>query len=327
MAHVPCDVSSGSIVILTMKHYRSLDDVHLQDTWLTIGSFDGVHLGHQKIIQDLTAGAHSVGAPAVVLTFYPHPAVLLGRRKGPIYLTDPEEKASLLEQFGVDAMITHPFTRQVANTPARDFMLQLKDHLGLNQLWVGYDFALGHGRTGDVPALRRFGEELGYTLDVITAVKYNGQVVSSSLIRSTLAEGNVEKAAQLLGRRYSILGKVVPGDGRGRTIGIPTANFEVWAERILPRTGVYVCQAWVNGKPWGAVTNVGVRPTFENQPVLPRVEAHLLDFDQNLYGQEIHLDFIARLRDEQRFPSVQALIEQVHQDITRGRQILSNSES
>lgn len=306
-----------------MKHYRSLDEVHLQDTWLTIGSFDGVHLGHQKIIRDLTAGAHSAGAPAVVLTFYPHPAVLLGRRKGPIYLTDPEEKASLLEHLGVDAMITHPFDRRVANTPARDFMMQLKEHLGLAQLWVGYDFALGHGRTGDVPALRQFGEELGYTLDVISPVKDKEQIISSSLIRATLADGNVARAAELLGRRYSVPGKVIPGDGRGRTIGIPTANLEVWSERILPKTGVYVCRAWVNGNPWGAVTNVGVRPTFENQPVLPRVEAHLLDFDRDLYGQDIRLDFIARLRDEQRFASVQALIDQVHQDIAHGKQILS----
>jgi riboflavin kinase/FMN adenylyltransferase len=166
---------------------------------------------------------------------------------------------------------------------------------------------------------------MGYSVEAIGPVEVEGQVVSSSLIRSRLAEGEVTQAAALLGRPYQLSGEVVLGDGRGKSLGIPTANLAVWPERALPRAGVYACRAWVDGQSWAAVTNVGVRPTFETQPVLPRVEAHLLDYNSDLYGREVQLDFIARLRDEMRFASVQELVEQIHTDIVRGREVLKVS--
>ncbi|MGE5223615.1 MAG: riboflavin biosynthesis protein RibF, partial [Omnitrophica WOR_2 bacterium] len=283
-----------------------MDPIQLHNAWLTIGSFDGVHRGHQEIIRRLTAGAHAVGVPAVVLTFHPHPASVLGKRKDAFYLSTPEERADLLGALGVDVVITHPFNKQVASMGAREFMDSIDTHLHLQKLWVGHDFALGRGREGDIPTLRRIGQELGYQVEEIPPIRVDGEIISSSLIRSLLGSGDVEQAGSLLGRPYRLSGRVVPGDGRGRLIGVPTANLSIWSELMLPRAGVYVNLATIQGKTWKAVTNVGVRPTFETQPVPPRVEAHILDFNEDLYGQEIHLDFISRLRDELRFSSVQA---------------------
>ncbi|HEX9616886.1 MAG TPA: bifunctional riboflavin kinase/FAD synthetase [Anaerolineales bacterium] len=309
-----------------MPHYRSLEGIHLNNSWLTIGSFDGVHLGHQAIVKRLAQGAHEAGSQAVVLTFYPHPAVVLGKRKDPFYLTASDERADLLEAYGADVVITNPFDRAVAATSASDFIQKLKANLGLAHLLVGPDFALGRNREGDVPTLRKLGETFGYTLEIMPPVEAGGEVVSSSRIRALLAGGKVGMAARLLGRPYRVGGQVITGDGRGRSIGIPTANLDVWTERALPKAGVYVCRAIIDGKPWRAVTNVGVRPTFESEPVPPRVETHILDFLDPIYGRQIQLDFLARLRDEQRFPSVQALVEQIHRDIRETREYFANTE-
>lgn len=306
-----------------MPHVWSLKDIHLNDTWLTIGSFDGVHKGHQSILQNLTTGAHAAGAPAVVLTFFPHPAVVLGKRKDPFYLTSPEEKAELLLGLGADLVITHPFDSEVAHIPAREFMAILQEHLGIRQLWVGPDFALGRGREGTVPVLAEIGKDMGFVVNTIGPITNGGEIISSSRIRAAIAAGEVQQAAALLGRAYRVSGKVIEGDGRGRTLGIPTANLDLWHERAIPKAGVYVCKSWANGKEWGAVANVGVRPTFELEPVPPRVEAHLFDFDQDLYGKTISLDFLARLRDEKRFASVEALIDQIHADMQAARGFLS----
>lgn len=309
-----------------MQHYWSLDGLSLQKSWLTIGSFDGVHRGHQEIIRQLTAGAHAQGAPAVVLTFYPHPAVVLANRNEPYYLTTPEERAALLGELGVDVVVTHPFNREVAGTSAHDFMARLKSHLGLTHLWIGYDFALGRNREGNVDRLTELGQELGYTVQVLSAVKVNGELISSSEVRAALSEGDVQRASRLLGRPYSLSGQVIPGDGRGRTIGIPTANLDVWDKLLLPKSGVYACRAMVLGQTVEAVTNVGYRPTFENRPAVPRVETHLLDFQGDLYGRKVKLSFLARLRDEQRFPGVDALVAQIHEDIAQAKAIFQTGK-
>jgi riboflavin kinase/FMN adenylyltransferase len=307
-----------------MGHYWSLDGIQLRDVWLTIGSFDGVHRGHQAIIAQLTAGARRKGVPAVVLCFHPNPAIVLRRRQGPYYLTTPDERADYLQELGVDVVITHPFNREVADLSAQEFMGRLHNHLSMSSLWVGPDFALGRNREGNLDVLRRLGRDFGYTLNVIQPVALDGYVVSSSQIRVALAEGDVGKAQNFLGRPYRIGGVVMHGDGRGRSLGIPTANLNIWPERAIPKTGVYACLANVGGQVLPAVTNVGVRPTFENQLPTPQVETHLLDFDENLYQRRISLDFIARLRDEKRFPSIQALVDQIHQDVESARVILKS---
>jgi riboflavin kinase/FMN adenylyltransferase len=306
-----------------MQHLFSLVDIHLQGIWLTIGSFDGVHLGHQEIISKLTAEAHSNGALAVVLTFYPHPAIVVRERDFPFYLTTPEEKAELIENLGVDILITHPFDKKIASTPAKEFMRLLHLHLGMKHLRVGYDFALGRNREGNVSKLAEYGKELGYTIEVTDAFKLDNQIVSSSRIRFLLGVGQVEEAAKLLNRNYSISGTVILGDQRGRTIGFPTANLDIWKMRTIPAAGVYACLAKVNGITLNAVANIGVRPTFENTPVPPRVEAHLLDFQGNIYGDKVTLEFITRLRDEQRFSSVEDLVNQIERDVRVARQILA----
>jgi riboflavin kinase/FMN adenylyltransferase len=239
-------------------------------------------------------------------------------------LTTSEERASLLGNLGVDVVITHPFDLQVAATSARDFMNNLNTKLDIEQLMVGYDFALGKDRSGDVEVLTAMGEEFGYAVTAIPPIKINGEVISSSLIRKSIFEGQVVRAAQLLGRAYRITGEVIPGDGRGRAIGIPTANLKLWNDRAVPAAGVYVCHANIQGKTLGAVTNIGIRPTFKPQSDLTWVETHILDFSENIYGQEIQLDFITRLRDEQRFPDIQTLVDQIHTDIATARAKLNS---
>ncbi len=306
-----------------MQHIRSLDGIHLERAWLTIGAFDGLHLGHQELLRRLSAGARRAGAPAVVLTFYPHPAVVLGKRSHAVYLTMPEEQAALMRATQIDFLITHPFNRDVAALSAREFLDRLSAHLGFEQLWVGHDFAMGHNREGTVDRLKELGQEMGFELHVVAPVELEETVISSSLIRALVAAGDVRQANRLLGRPFGLSGLVVRGEGRGRQLGIPTANLSYSPERAVPGTGVYVCWAHVAGETRGAVTNVGVRPTFEDGAGELTVEAHLLDFDADLYGQRLSLDFLDRIRGEQRFPGPQALVAQIYADIDRARVILA----
>jgi riboflavin kinase/FMN adenylyltransferase len=197
----------------------------------------------------------------------------------------------------------------------------------MRQLLVGPDFALGRDRKGNVEELSRLGEEFGYRLETVIPVEISGRAVSSSRIRAALAEGDLEQVTQLLGRHYHVTGQVVPGDGRGKTIGVPTANLNLWPERAIPKTGVYVTQAIVKGVAWGSVTNVGVRPTFTTQPDHPHVETHMLDFGEDIYGQDLRLAFLTRLRDEQRFPDVESLVKQIQKDITLAREFFESSSS
>lgn len=302
-----------------MQHSNNLKQFHIDKSWLAIGTFDGVHIGHQAIISEMTNDAHRNNASSVVLTFHPHPAVILGKRTGAFYLTHPDEKAAYLAELGVDIVITLPFDHQVANLTAYEFISRVKQHLGLRQLWAGHDFALGRNREGDLTRLENLGQALDYRLHIVDKISSLGNPVSSSKIRALLSGGNVEQASQLLGRPYHAEGIVAPGDGRGRTIGIPTANLDIWKEKLIPKPGVYVCKAVHQKKEYPAVTNIGFRPTFENTPPEARVEAHILDFDQDLYGQKLELNLFTRLRDEMRFPNVQALIEQIQHDIQSTR--------
>jgi len=306
-----------------MQHYWSLEGVQLQKSWLTIGSFDGVHLGHQEIIRQLVGEAHSRGSLAVALTFFPHPALVLGKRNEPYYLTTPQQRAEILGDSGVDVVITYPFELETAQLSAREFISLIHRHLQFEGLCVGHDFALGKNREGNMEKLTRLGEEYGYQVKLIEPVTNGDMIVSSSRIRAKILAGEIERAGQLLGRYYRIKGKVVPGDGRGKTIGIPTANLETWAEQAIPKSGVYAGRIKVRTQDYGAVINIGVRPTFELSEVLPRVEAHILDFQGEIYGEEIALDFISRLRDERRFENIESLVGQIQLDISRAKQLLA----
>ena len=305
-----------------MQHSYGLQDIHIQNAWLTICSYDGVHLGHQQIINQVTAGAFASGAPAVVLTFYPHPMVVLRGPRESFYLTLPEEKAEILGGMGVDLVVTHTFNKDVAAMEPEEFIRKLQSHLGFTHLYVGYDFALGHNRKGDVPYLTRLGEQLGYQVHTVEAFELDGAPVSSSRVRRALDTGDVAEANRLLGREFRLMGTVIPGDGRGKQIGVPTANLEISLEQAVPGPGVYACQVTWEGKRYPAVTNIGVRPTFEDAPVAPRVETHVLDFEHDLYGQQIGLEFTAFLRPERKFDGIESLVAQIRADIEKGREIL-----
>ncbi len=307
-----------------MQHIHSLTDITLPNSWLTIGVYDGVHRGHQEIVHKLTAGAHAIGASAVVLTFSPHPATVLAKREVKC-LTTPDERADLLSALGVDVIVTHPFDESVAGLSAREFMARLKKNLGISHLLMGYDFALGKGREGNAARLAELGREMNYTVEVVQAVSDESGVISSTEIRKLIGLGDVAEAAGLLGHNYSLHGLVVHGDGRGRKINFPTANIEYADGKLIPSNGIYACWAWVNGVRYASAVNVGVRPTFENEAVRPLVEAFILDFDSDVYEQDIRLEFVARLRDELRFPSVDALVEQMQRDVTWAREILSKA--
>ncbi|MQC26782.1 MAG: bifunctional riboflavin kinase/FAD synthetase [Chloroflexi bacterium] len=306
-----------------MQLFDSLHAANFNNAWLTIGAFDGVHIGHQAILKTLTAGAHAEGAPAVVLSFWPHPVEVLQGPRGGFYLNSPGDKAAMLEALGVDAMITQPFDLELSQTTSKEFVERLKARLGLRMLWVGEDFALGHNREGDVPRLKELGATMDFDVRVVPPVNVEGEAVSSSRIRKLLADGEVKVAARLLGRNYALSGKVVRGAGRGAKMGIPTANLEVWPKRTAPASGVYACMAQLGEQRWKAVTNIGVRPTFEDKLEAPVVEALLLDYEgEDFYGEEIKLEFAARLRSEQKFESVEALLTQIERDKGRARDIL-----
>ena len=306
-----------------MQHLSSLRDLQARDAWVTIGSFDGVHLGHQSIIQNMVAGAHRNNAPAFVITFHPHPAVFLRNIQEAYYLTSPEERAELLTGMGVDGVITLPFDQELANQSAREFIEGLVGSTQLKQLWVGYDFALGHGRKGTPEVLRSLGLEFGYQLHAFQPVEQDGMIISSSQIRQWVATGEMQRAANWLGRWYSVTGQVIHGDGRGRHIGIPTANLKIWPEKRLPEPGVYAAWTWVDTKRLPSVLNLGYRPTFDKISE-PRLEVHILDLSADLYGQQLRLEMIQRLRSEQRFASVDLLMVQIQQDIQQTREVLAN---
>lgn len=305
-----------------MQHYRSLEDISLQKSWLTIGVFDGVHRGHQEILAKLTAGAHENGAPAVVLTFWPHPGVVLGKRAHLKSLTTPEERADLLGALGVDVVVTQPFTPEFAELPSLGFMSLVSRRLGLRSLWIGYDFALGHNREGDLERLTEIGSELGYGVQAIGPVRSGEDVLSSSLIRQRIRRGEVSRAAENMGRFYALSGAVVRGDGRGRKLNIPTANIDYSKDKVIPAHGVYACWAWIGGQKHFAAVNIGINPTFTPDKETPNVEAHLLDFERDLYGEELKLEFVGRLRDEMKFDGVEALLKQILVDIGETREIL-----
>ena len=307
-----------------MQHYHSLEQVSIKNSWLTIGVFDGVHLGHREIIHKLTKGAHADNAPAVLLTFEPHPASVLTGRDIKC-LTTPEERADLLGGLGVDIVITQRFTSDLSTVPAQEYMSRLKETLGLKRLLIGYDFALGKGREGNASRLNEIGRELNYSVEVVNAISDESGVISSTEIRKLVSTGNISEAAKLLGYNYSLSGPVIHGDGRGRSLNLPTANIDYPKQKVIPANGIYVCWATIGARnpKFMAATNIGFNPTFTPERKIPSLEAYLLDFDRDIYGQEIKLEFIARLRDELKFNSVESLLEQIHDDINKTRERLS----
>ncbi|MBI5053822.1 MAG: bifunctional riboflavin kinase/FAD synthetase, partial [Chloroflexi bacterium] len=305
-----------------MIHVHTLSDLTPdRPSLLTLGAFDGVHRGHQTLIRNLVTRAHEKNFRAAVVTFFPHPSIVLRGRRDSFYINTPDERADLLAALGVDVVVTHPFDHPTSLITATNFADQLLAALNFKELWCGEDFAFGHNREGNVKWLEEYGRTHDFTVHVqkpITAVQ---ATVSSSRVRTAIADGDIPLITTMLGHPLRISGVVVEGNKRGRAIGIPTANLKVWNERAYPARGVYACKAILNNQTYNAVTNIGVRPTFDSQMSLS-VEAHLLDFDQDIYGQTISLDFIARLRQEKKFNGVNELVAQIKSDIEQAKVIL-----
>lgn len=289
---------------------------------ITVGNFDGVHLGHRALAAVAVGDAHQLAGTAVVLTFDPHPARVLSPDRGPSALMTLDQKARALSALGVDVLAVLPFTRAIAERTAESFVSDvLHGALGARLVVVGENFRFGKGRRGDVSLLRRLGDELGFRVEAVAPVLQEGAPISSTRIREALARGDVEAAGVLLGRPYSLEGTVIRGDGRGRTLGIPTANLDSENETI-PGRAVYAGLATVVGdeETFRAVVNVGRRPTFGGGETT--VEAHLLECDRNLYGGRLRLAFHQRLREERRFPGPAELLTQIHEDIAQARALL-----
>lgn len=289
-------------------------------TFLAVGVFDGVHRGHQTLLRQMIAAAHSANARPAVLTFFPHPAVYLQKLQGRYYLTTLEERVQLLADLGIELVITQPFDETTRTTRAAAFVTDLCRYLNLKALWGGH-FSLGYQREGSYDFLQTLGAAHGFTVHQVNdLLLWQGERVSSSRIRQALTVGQKDVVTNCLGRPYRMTGVVVHGQERGRLIGFPTANLDVWAEQIIPANGVYATYAWVKGERHAAATNIGIRPTVSGHNLT--IEAHLLDFSGDLYDQELSLEFIAYIRPEQKFAGLDALKAQIAQDVRDIRAIL-----
>lgn len=291
-----------------------------RETALTVGVFDGVHRGHRSLVARLNQRAAAAGLDSGVVTFQHHPRLVLKAHSQITRLTGLQERITLLERAGAKYIVPLSFTPDVSQLSAREFMELLRRYLKMAALVIGPDFALGKRRGGDAPALAALGEELNFTVDVVPPMVLNGEVVSSTAIRNALAKGDIGKATEFLGRYFSLKGQVSRGDSRGKTLGFPTANIAPEQGQALPADGVYAVRVHVDDKAYHAVANIGLRPTFGSEERL--LESHLLNFDGDLYGQEIEVEFIERLRDEVRFHDAEQLKAQVMRDIEQAGDIL-----
>ncbi|MCO6450953.1 MAG: bifunctional riboflavin kinase/FAD synthetase [Caldilineales bacterium] len=305
-----------------MQVYESIQSAELNGpTFLTIGNFDGIHRGHRALIADMCKAAAAESASCGLLTFHPHPSTVLRPDFPTPSLTSLQERLALYPATGLDFAIIHPFTRSTAQTDADTFARMLHSHLAITQLWVGPDFALGRNRQGDVSFLQNVGKELGFEVIVYPEYEWEGQPVRASRIRRLIEQGNLEWANNWLGRFYAIPGIVVHGAMRGRTIGFPTANLSVPQGQVIPASGVYATWAMLGGRCFPSVTNIGTRPTVNGSH--RTIEAHIIDFDGNVYGRHLRLEFVARLRDEMKFPGLDALTAQIGRDRDRAAAMLA----
>lgn len=292
---------------------------------LTVGNFDGIHVGHHAILDTVVSRARALAGQAVVYTFDPHPRKVLRAERPPRLLTTLEQRLELLAEAGIDAVVVETFTREFARTPAEVFIREvIHARIRPVEVYVGYDFHFGRDREGSMRLLTELGPRLGFSVTIIPEVRVDGGDVNSTRIRERLGAAHVEEANAMLGRAYTVRGRVARGDARGRTLGFPTANLEPENE-VLPGAGVYAGRLSLldagtppAGAGFGAVTNVGTRPTFRDGGEL-LVEAHLLGFSGDLYGRRVELSFEAHLRAERRFPSAEALREQIQADVAAAR--------
>jgi riboflavin kinase/FMN adenylyltransferase len=292
---------------------------------ITLGNFDGVHLGHQDLVRMVVRRAKETGAVSMVVTFRPHPLKILAPEKCPPLISIYEEKIKLFERLGIDVLVKIPFTVEFsAMTPEAFVKNVLCETLGAKEIFVGYNYRFGKGRKGDVQTLRRLGEQYGFTVREIEQVSLGGEVISSTKIRHLLREGDVEHAARLLGSTYAITGIVVKGDSRGKGLGFPTANIAP-KHAIIPSDGVYVVRLSVRDRLYDGIANIGMRPTFHKKVLA--IEVHVFDFNEDIYGEDISLYFVKKIREEKKFRNAEALVDQIRSDIETAKGILASRPS
>jgi riboflavin kinase/FMN adenylyltransferase len=288
---------------------------------LTLGNFDGVHLGHQAIFKKVVERAKATGGTSIAFTFEPHPLKVLAPERSPKLLNTFHSKMKFIESSGMQIVICADFTREFAEQNPEEFARRvLVEGIGVKEIYIGYDYAFGKGREGSIESLSVMGRTCGFTVGVVDAVKVGDTVVSSSLVRDLVSNGRVEEAPRYLGRFYSIEGNVVHGESRGRSLGFPTANIQT-ANELLPAFGVYAVRTVVGRRTIDGVASLGVRPTFGEGPV--SIEVFLFDYEGDLYGKHMEMSFIKRLRGEEKFPDADALVLQMHKDVEQAKNILA----
>ena len=307
----------------------SLDEAlsHLtvdRDSAITIGVFDGVHRGHRHLISRLVEHALSSDSRACVVTFKNHPITVLKPETRVDFLIDLDERTRLMRQLGVDIVVPIKFDRQIAQLSSHDFLRALYEKLRMRHLVVGPDFAMGHNRDGSLETLPGIARHIGFSFNVVDLMTDPAGRVKSTTIRRQIADGDVSSAARLLGRNFAVRGVVVRGQERGRELGFPTANVEVAPGLVIPGNGIYATRAHLDSGTYMAATSIGVRPTFDDGPERT-IEAYLLNFSDDIYGQTVCLEFVGRLRGEEKFDTVEALLDQMNRDVMQTRDVLARS--
>ncbi|MDI9570554.1 MAG: bifunctional riboflavin kinase/FAD synthetase [Pseudomonadota bacterium] len=302
---------------------RRLEDIpeEFKGSFVTIGNFDGVHRGHQFLFDNLVRQAHDAGAAAVAITFEPHPKMVLHPERRPFYLIATlEEKIELIAAQGVDGLLIIPFSLEYSRITAQEFVRDLLwERLRIRKIFIGHDYTFGRGKEGNEAFLVAWGERLGFAVEVMNAFTGNGDIISSTLVRNAILAGDVKKAAACLGRPYNLAGRVVVGHRRGASLGFPTANIQP-EKALLPARGVYAALAKLAGRTYRGVLNIGMNPTFADECL--SVEVHLLDFNEDIYGQTLEALFWEKLREEIKFSGPAPLIAQIERDIARARELL-----
>jgi riboflavin kinase/FMN adenylyltransferase len=302
-----------------MKIFHGLENANiLKPTVLTLGVFDGLHLGHQRIMQRVVDRAKSEDAHATVITFDPHPRAVLHAESAPPLLQTLDQRLANFEVLGIEQAIVIPFTKEFAQVAAEDFLADVvHDRLHAKEVYLGKGFAFGKDRGGDIMLLRIMSEQLGFFADEVEEVKLRGQRVSSTRIRELLVAGRINLARRMLSRPYGVEGVIIRGNRRGHTIGFPTANLKPH-NRVIPKFGVYATATLVDGTWRKSITNIGVRPTFEETSE-PSIESYIFDFDGDLYGDVVRVRFLHRMRDERKFSGIEELRAQIEKDTQRAR--------
>ncbi|MCA1766125.1 MAG: bifunctional riboflavin kinase/FAD synthetase [Desulfobulbaceae bacterium] len=314
-----------------MKLHRSLDEIPAKPVrpFVTIGNFDGVHLGHQILFSEVIVKAKRHKGTSVAITFDPHPLQVVRPESGIKLISTTEQKIELIEMAEIDILVVLPFTKELAATPADRFIDELLEKLGINELVVGYDYAFGRGREGDISFLKDKGAREGFAVSVVEAYHVDDMLVSSSKIRELVREGRMRDVKKLLGRYYQIRGEVRVGKQRGGAkIGFPTANLRIAPEDLCPKHGVYVTQVTYGGKCYGGVLNIGHNPTFADTDPDQGIsaETHIFGFNQDIYGQPIKVNLLRFLRDERKFSGPEELARQIARDIEDAKQVLADAQ-